>query len=70
MPKPDVETVDIPGYDALQGFVSYIYKEDVMHKLFDISVLPEGTIIYYIYPEETNLFFPKKVQNVVSAIKI
>ena len=35
-----------------------------------MSSLTEGTSIYYIHPEETNLFHPKEVQNVVSAINI
>ena len=31
-----------------------------MPKLFDMSVLTEGTSIYYIYPEEIKLFHPKE----------
>ena len=41
-----------------------------MAKLFDMSALSEGTSIYYISHEETKLFHPKEVQNMVSAIKI
>ena len=48
MVEPGVETVDLPGYDSPQGFMSYSDEEDVMPKLFDISALPEGTIIYNI----------------------
>ena len=35
-----------------------------------MSALPEVTSIYYISPEETNIFNPKGGQNVVSAINI
>ena len=35
-----------------------------------MSALTEGTSIYYISPEETNLFHLKEEKNVVSAIKI
>ena len=45
-------------------------EEGVAPKLFDISALLEGTSMYYIYPEETNMFLPKEGQNVVSAINI
>ena len=41
-----------------------------MTKLFDVSELPEGTSIYFVIPEETNLFHLKEVLNVVSTIKI
>ena len=41
-----------------------------MPKFFDMSSLSEGTSIYYISPEETKLFHPKEVQNVVSSINI
>ena len=67
--EPDVETVNIPGDDAPQGFGSYIDEKDVTSGLFDRSALPEGMSIYYISPEETN-FFLKKVKNVVIEIKI
>ena len=70
MYEPDVVTVDLPGDDAPQGFVSYSDEEEVTPELFDMSALPEGTIIYYILPEEPKLFLPKEVQNVVIAIKI
>ena len=33
-----------------------------------MSALPEGTSIYYIYPEETKLIRPKEGQNLVGAI--
>ena len=70
MSKPDVETVDINGDNAPQGFVSYSVKEDITTKFFDMSALPEVKSIHYISPEETKLFRQNKVQNVVSAIKI
>ena len=63
---PDVEIVVIPGDDELQGFVSQSDKEDVMPKIFDILSLPEGTSMYYISPEVTNLFHPKESQNMIS----
>ena len=40
MVEPDVETVDIPGDVALQGFASKSDEEYVTLKLFDISALP------------------------------
>ena len=67
---PGVEMVDLPGDVAPQGFASKSDKEDVTPKLFDISEILEGTSIYYISHEETKLFHPKEVQNMVSAIKI
>ena len=67
MYKPDVETVDLPGDDTPQGFVSYSDEEDITPKLFDMSSLPEGKSIYYISPEK-NLFLPKEVQNLVIVI--
>ena len=68
--KPDVKTFDLPGYNALQVFVFYSDEEEVTTKLFDILSLLEGTSIYFIYSEETKLFHPKEVQNVVSKINI
>ena len=65
-----METVDLPGNDALQGFFSYSNEEVVTPELFDMSALPEGMSIYYIPPEETNMFHPKEVLNVVNAINI
>ena len=50
MAKPDVETVDLPWDDAPKGFVSNIGEEDITPEFFDVSELPEGTIIYYISP--------------------
>ena len=49
--KTDVETVNLNGDDAQKGFMYQIDKEDITAKLFDISALPEGTILYYISPE-------------------
>ena len=43
--KPGVDTVDIFGGDAQQNFVPYIDEEGIIPKLFDMSELPEGTII-------------------------
>ena len=37
-----------------------------MPKIFDILSLPEGTSMYYISPEVTNLFHPKESQNMIS----
>ena len=68
--KIDVETVDISGDDASQGFLSYSNKEEVTPKLFDMSALPEVTSIYYIYSEENKLFHSKEIQNLDSATKI
>ena len=45
MDKPGVDTVDIFGGDAQQNFVPYIDEEGIIPKLFDMSELPEGTII-------------------------
>ena len=70
MDRPDVETYDLPGDDAPQGFVYYSDKEDVTTILFYMSSLPKGISKYYIFPEETNVFNPKEVKNVVSAINI
>ena len=41
-----------------------------MPRLFNISALLERKSIYHISPEENNLFCPKEVQNIVSAINI
>ena len=50
--------------------MSYIDEEDVTIELFDVSALPEKTSIYYIFSEENELFRPKEVPNLVSAINI
>ena len=70
MAEPDAETVDITGDDLTQGFVSYSEEGGLTPKFFEVSELSEETSIYYIYLEETKLFCPKMVQNVVSTIKI
>ena len=59
MVDPDVETVDLPGGVAPQGFSSESDEEGVMPKFFDMSALTEGKIIYYTSPESTNMFHPK-----------
>ena len=48
VPEPDVKTVDIPGNDAPQGFVSYSEEEKCIPKWFDMSSLPKVMSIYYI----------------------
>ena len=60
--NPYGETVDLPGGDAPQFSVSYIEYEEVTPKLLDLSALPEGTSIYYIFPEETNLFHQRRAK--------
>ena len=59
MAEPDVETVDLPGYVSTQVSASESDKENVTPKLFEMSALPEGSSIYYIFTEATKLFHPK-----------
>ena len=69
MADPDIETVDLPGDDTPQGFLSYSDEKDSTPELFDMPALPEGTSIHNISSEETHPFHPKEGQNLVSAIK-
>ena len=51
---------DLPGDVAPQGFAYKSDKEDITPKLFDMTALPEGSSIYYIFLKKPSCFIQRR----------